>query len=84
MAYRCHNEAIKERERYSRLAWSCFAERTPHILFKDMFEQGGMVAMFWRALTGEDKVGKSEGGRWVIETGAFFVPNSGGLQGSGA
>ncbi len=40
--------------------------------------------MFWRALFGEDKFGKSEGERWVIETGAFFIPNSGGIRESGA
>ncbi len=40
--------------------------------------------MFWRALTGEGEFGKNEGGRWVITTGAFFVSNSGGMQGSGA
>ncbi len=40
--------------------------------------------MFWRALTGEGKFGKSEAERWVTETGAFFVPISGGMQGSGA
>ncbi len=40
--------------------------------------------MFWRALTGEDKFGKSEGERWGIKPGAFFVSNCGGMQGSGA
>jgi hypothetical protein len=84
MTYRCHNEAINGRERYSRLARSCFTERTPHILFKDLFEKGGTVAMFWRALTGEDEFGKSEGERWGIKPGAFFVSNCGGMQGSGA
>jgi len=84
MTYRCHNVAINERERHSWLARSCFAARRPHILFRDVFEKGGTVAMFWCALTGEDKFGKWEGGRWVFETGAFFVPNSGGILGSGA